>query len=216
MQIPLRLAWAITVHKSQGMTLDAAEIDLSKSFAPGMGYVALSRIRELRGLRLMGLNNMALRVDEDILDYDSKLASESQRAANQLDELSEEEIKKQHTEYLNSIAPPEPPKREPKTTTYEETEMLLEKKLSVKKIAEERGLKSGTIMNHLEKFVGEGTDIDISHIRPKKERFEKIKSAFEETGGRVLTPVREILGEDYSFEELRRARLFLEKKNIDT
>ena len=69
-QMPLRLAWAITVHKSQGMSLDAAEIDLSKSFTYGMGYVALSRVRTLAGIKLMGMNDMALCVDENVLELD--------------------------------------------------------------------------------------------------------------------------------------------------
>ncbi|MBL7058033.1 AAA family ATPase [Patescibacteria group bacterium] len=72
-QIPLRLAWAITIHKSQGMSLDAAEIDLSKSFICGMGYVALSRVRTLSGIKLMGINNKALEVDSNVLEFDKKL-----------------------------------------------------------------------------------------------------------------------------------------------
>ncbi len=71
-QVPLRLAWAITVHKSQGMSLDAAEIDLSKSFERGMGYVALSRVRTLNSIRLMGINELALKVDELVVKKDKE------------------------------------------------------------------------------------------------------------------------------------------------
>jgi len=72
-QIPLRLAWAITVHKSQGMTLDAAQIDLRKAFVEGMGYVALSRVKNLDNLYLLGINRMALAVSEDAQVIDTQL-----------------------------------------------------------------------------------------------------------------------------------------------
>ncbi len=72
-QIPLRLAWAITVHKSQGMTLDAARIDLRKAFVEGMGYVALSRVKNLDTLYLHGINRMALTISEDARHIDGLL-----------------------------------------------------------------------------------------------------------------------------------------------
>ena len=72
-QLPLRLAWAITVHKSQGMTLDAARIDLRRAFVEGMGYVALSRVRGLDTLSLVGINNMALKVSPAALALNETL-----------------------------------------------------------------------------------------------------------------------------------------------
>lgn len=76
-QLPLRLAWAITIHKSQGMTLDGAHIDLSTAFVPGMGYVALSRVKNLSALTLGGLNRMALTMNEEAYDIDEQLRKKS-------------------------------------------------------------------------------------------------------------------------------------------
>jgi ATP-dependent exoDNAse (exonuclease V) alpha subunit len=81
-QLPLRLAWAITIHKSQGMSLDAAIVDLSRSFTPGMGYVALSRVRSLQGLYLLGINNIALLLHPDIHTVDAELRQHSTALAN--------------------------------------------------------------------------------------------------------------------------------------
>jgi ATP-dependent exoDNAse (exonuclease V) alpha subunit len=77
-QVPLRLAWGITVHKSQGMSLDAAVMDLSRTFEYGQGYVALSRVRSLGGLHLLGWNYRALQVHPKVLSKDSEFRAASE------------------------------------------------------------------------------------------------------------------------------------------
>lgn len=89
-QIPLRLAWAITVHKSQGMTLDAARIDLRRAFVEGMGYVALSRVKNIENLFLHGINQMALRVSEDALSIDVLLRDKAAADAKRFAHLAEQ------------------------------------------------------------------------------------------------------------------------------
>lgn len=89
-QLPLRLAWAITIHKSQGMSLDAAEIDLSRSFTPGMGYVALSRVRSMEGVYLGGINQMALTLHPAIFEFDAELRSASEGLANITEDVEAE------------------------------------------------------------------------------------------------------------------------------
>lgn len=79
-QLPLRLAWAITVHKSQGMTLDSAHIDLSNAFVEGLGYVALSRVKNLNNLYLKGISHKALAVSQEARSIDGDLKSKSDDA----------------------------------------------------------------------------------------------------------------------------------------
>jgi ATP-dependent exoDNAse (exonuclease V) alpha subunit len=92
-QVPLRLAWAITVHKSQGMTLDTAVMDLSDCFVPGQGYVALSRVRSLSGLILRGANIVALQIDPRVRQYDILLREASGRAEVRLAQIGDDEKK---------------------------------------------------------------------------------------------------------------------------
>jgi hypothetical protein len=69
-QLPLVLAWAVTVHKSQGMTLDSAIVDLTRAFATGQAYVALSRVRSRTGLWLRGsLSPASVRADRRVIEF---------------------------------------------------------------------------------------------------------------------------------------------------
>jgi ATP-dependent DNA helicase RecQ len=96
--------------------------------------------------------------------------------------------------------------------TYQETQQLVLQKMSIEKMADMRGLAAGTITAHIEKLVATGEEMDIDYLRPPLERFKKIEAAFKESGGINLSPVREVLGEGFSYDELRIARLFMKSE----
>ncbi|PIT91229.1 helicase [Candidatus Kaiserbacteria bacterium CG10_big_fil_rev_8_21_14_0_10_49_17] len=217
MQLPLRLAWAITIHKSQGMSLDAADIDLSKCFVPGQGYVALSRLRSLAGLSLRGMNEMALSMNPHVLVLDERLRADSKKWEQVAGRFTREEMEKMHREFIekcggtldeDEIVKNRQKEKEvhaPKKSTFEKTRELLEKGMGVKEIAKERGMTVGTIIGHLERIDG----VDIEHLKPKESDLKKIREAFNKVEDKKLSPVHRKLKGKYSYEELRLARLFL-------
>lgn len=219
-QYPLRLAWAITVHKSQGMSLDAAEVDLSRSFEKGMGYVALSRVRTLAGLSIKGLNTTALRVHDEVLEFDRQFRLDSEQDGEEFRRMNAREVLAAQKEFLSTVVPAAGKTKKTKPQTTDETKKLLVEGKSLKEVATSRKLKVETIIHHIEQIRAKEPDFDIAHL--KKEipvaRMKKIAAAFTKAAAKVeaeegvlppLSPVKSVLGGDFSFEEIRFARLFL-------
>lgn len=101
-QVPLRLAWAITVHKSQGMSLDSALMDLSQAFEYGQGYVALSRVRTLKGLYLIGFNQRALEVHPDVLEKDEMFREQSEATEDTFERMAKSELGQMHDDFIRA------------------------------------------------------------------------------------------------------------------
>ncbi len=222
-QIPLRLAWAITIHKSQGMSLDAALMDLSATFEYGQGYVALSRVRSLAGLYLRGFNEKALQVHPRIIEHDVSFHCSSVEAQEVFANMPTAELQDMYHRFIHacggSIEEGKVRVSKKKIPTHEATRELLLQKLTPHEIAKTRGVTVGTVIEHLEKLLRKeliDIEADCAHFRPSGARFEKIQEAFEHIRGYSdtlqLAPARAMLGDTYDFEELRLARLFVENK----
>ncbi len=219
-QVPLRLAWAITVHKSQGMSLDAAEIDLSKAFTPGQGYVALSRLRTLGGLVLTGLNEQALQMHPYVVGLDLRLRAQSHKWERVIKRFETSEIKEMQDAHILDCGGSLDTKKvkkeklEAKLSTVEKTYRLIDKSISVKDIAKERELKEETIIGHLEQLLASTKyNLNIGDIEKfntfRKKDFASIKKAFDEVGKEKLAPIHGKLKGKFTYKELRLARLFV-------
>ena len=218
-QYPLRLAWAITVHKSQGMSLDEVEVDLSKSFVKGMGYVALSRVRSLEGMNLLGLNDTALFVEDEILEKDMEFREMSDIAVGGLKDMSSEDVRDIQKEYLRKIEPEEKVKikkleKAKKKSTEDITAEFLEEEVSLSGIAERRGVNQETIISHIEKLIEQDKCPDIDHLRRgiRKSEFDFIAEAFEKLGTKTLAPVYNYLQKNKkktTYLKIRLVRLFI-------
>lgn len=232
-QIPLRLAWAITIHKSQGMTLEAAEIDLSHTFEKGQGYVALSRLKSLNGLRLKGFNEQALELDSLAIKADRRFQELSDEAETNFENV---DLTAQHKAFirhcggtLNEVEIQRNEKKISKNggkqsyaaATLDETRELFEEGYEIADIATERGLTPATIINHLGRLHKEqGLDISLAHpgeevveqVRKIYKRLTKRQNSehFNDDGSIKLRPIVELTTPKMAYDQVRLALLFVE------
>jgi len=219
-QVPLRLAWAITVHKSQGMSLDAATVDLSMAFEYGQGYVALSRVRTLEGLSLYGMNDRALMVHPEIAKKDREFRAASAGAEAAFDSLGEEERMKMEkrfvlaiggTENLGEAAKRRAQKSAPKIPTIDATLALVREQIPLGDIADERDVKPETIIDHLEQLRESGRvdRSEILYLADDAHRLNDIQAMFRRKKSKSLKTIFAAMQGAVSYADIRLARLLL-------
>ena len=229
-QLPLKLAWAITIHKSQGMTLDSAQIDLSKTFEVGQGYVALSRIKNIEGLKLIGFNDTALMVDPLILSIDDRIKQASHKAHNSISSLSDEELdnlSKQYIKKLGGLTNTTEIDKEKKdlqskpkisrdlADIHLKTKELIQECDTLEELSKKRELGIDTIIKHLgilkevnkelsiEKYL---SSPDISKVITKAIKTIKTtnnKDDFNDQGVIKLKPIFETLEKKVSYNDIK-------------
>ena len=99
-----------------------------------------------------------------------------------------------------------------RAATANETLSLMSQNLSVGQIAQQRGLAETTIIGHLERLAAQGAVLDLEHLIPSAEKLSQIEEAFDAVGGAFLKPVREFLGEEFTYDQLRLARIHLRQQ----
>jgi hypothetical protein len=199
----------------------------------GQGYVALSRVRTLTGLKMLGMSPTALRVDPKIVQVDARFREEAEDAESAFEELGEEETELMHTQFVQAcggtyvsgdIAAPEKKgyERVQKESTYALTRESLLKGNTVSQIAKERSVGETTVWAHLEKLV-EDQDVTEAQLAPLvagvddwEEVFGYLQDIMDEEGSEKLKPIFVAAEEQYDYSTIRLARMIYILKNGST
>ena len=194
---PVTLAWATTIHKAQGASLDRMVVDLAALWEPGQAYVALSRVRSGEGLLIERWSPASIRAEPLVTAFYDALADRAKKyvprpmfAPPKVESAKAPEVRRATRQSRAAMI-----------------HMLLRRRAPLEEMAEVCCVKVERILVYLEKMLAEGQSPDLSYlINNDLDALPGIRAAFEECGTELLKPVFDALGESIPYTTLRLVR----------
>lgn len=194
---PVTLAWATTIHKAQGASLDRMIVDLHHLWEPGQAYVALSRVRSGSGLMIERWSPTSILAEPLVTEFYNTLADQAQKyvprplyvpPSTKQEKPSAQRSGANRRERAQTIA------------------QLIKEKVSLENIAKQCGIKPKRIVLYIEKLLASGTKFDLQYLTSNISEQQKINDVFEDCGHDLLKPVFDALGGKVPYDTLRLVR----------
>ncbi len=195
---PVTLAWATTIHKAQGASLDRMIVDLASLWEPGQAYVALSRVRSTDGLHIERWTPSSIKAEPLVTAFYDDMAQRMQTFT-------------QRPLYTPHIAHAKPRRKEPESdgTKEKRAQMIREmisKQLSLEHMSEVVGIKQDRVLLYIEDFLAQSIPLELGYLVSDIPEVLRIREAFEEQGTAFLKPTFQALDEAIPYTTLRLVR----------
>lgn len=198
---PVTLAWASTIHKAQGASVDAIHVDLSALWESGQAYVALSRTRTAAGLTIHRWDPSSIRVDSDVTRFYDSLTNTMQHYLPR--PLFVPPIMEPTSEVPTERI------RKPKKNRYAETARLLREHTSIDAIAQHHGIQPDRVTHHIERLLEQKKQLELGYLRDSLKEFALIRSVFEAQQSAHLKPVFDALHGTVPYETIHLVRTIM-------
>jgi ATP-dependent DNA helicase PIF1 len=194
---PVSLAWATTIHKAQGATLDRMIVDLHQLWEPGQAYVALSRVRSADGLFIERWSKESIRADALVTSF--------------YDSLSDRASRYTPRPFFNVTKQTEESPRSSLTMSERiaMTRSLLQERKDLAFIATQCGMTVGTVLKYIEKLIGQGTVPSISYLVENTKYVDKIRALYEERGLQSMREAFDAFEGKISYDDLKLVKVVM-------
>lgn len=205
---PVTLAWATTIHKAQGASLDRMVVNLDHLWEPGQAYVALSRVRSAEGLVVERWNPSSIRAEPLVTRFYDGLADAMQKYVPRA-------LYQPKVVMKIELPPKKTSQKDAKKARVGAVFRALEAKKPLTEIMKETDLSDDTVLRYIDQFIETNVCPDLSYLVDDLDRIDDIKDAFSDLGLEKLKPVYDKLEQFVDYETLKLVRLAMRRERKD-